>query len=56
MKQRLNQMEVGDRIHVKTTDPGSVRDFAAFAQQVGHIIHEQDHRNGEYLFLIEKLA
>lgn len=56
LKQRLNQMDVGERIQVKTTDPGSVRDFAAFLQQTGHCLHQQDHLDGEFLFLIEKLV
>lgn len=54
LKQQLNQMQKGDRISVKTTDAGSVRDFAAFATQVGHVIHSQSQQDDEYHFLIEK--
>jgi tRNA 2-thiouridine synthesizing protein A len=54
LKQQLNIMGLGDQITVKTTDSGSVRDFAAFTAQVGHILLQQSERNGEYLFVIEK--
>ena len=56
LKQRLNQMTVGERVQVKTTDPGSVRDFAAFIQQTGHCLHDQHKMDGEFIFLIEKLV
>ena len=56
LKQRLNQMTVGEQVQVTTTDPGSVKDFAAFLQQTGHCLHEQRQQAGEYLFLIEKLV
>ena len=54
LKQQLNQMQAGDYIEVKTTDAGSVRDFNAFTQQVGHKLHRQTEQDGEFLFLIEK--
>ena len=44
LKQQLNQMQAGDYIEVKTTDAGSVRDFNAFTQQVGHKLHRQTER------------
>ena len=56
LKQQLNQMQGGQVIAVVTTDPGSVKDFGAFTDMVGHIIHEQSEQNGEYLFIIEKQA
>ncbi len=56
LKQQLNQMQAGQLISVQTTDPGSLRDFAAFADMAGHIIHEQSEQNGVYLFIIEKRA
>ncbi len=54
LKQQLNRMQAGQTIAVVTTDVGSVRDFAAFTTQVGHILHRQSEQNGEYHFLIEK--
>lgn len=54
LKQQLNRMQVGQWIEVTTTDPGSVRDFDAFAALAGHIIHQQNEQEGEFLFIIEK--
>lgn len=54
LKQKLNQMERGQKVDVTTTDQGSVRDFSAFLEQVGHILHHQSQQGGEYRFIIEK--
>ena len=35
-KKALNEMAGGQTLHVVATDPGSVRDFQAFARQTGH--------------------
>lgn len=54
LKQQLNRMLAGQLIAVQTTDPGSLKDFSAFASLAGHVIHQQTEQNGEYLFIIEK--
>ncbi|MDX1693689.1 MAG: sulfurtransferase TusA family protein [Ketobacteraceae bacterium] len=55
LKQHLNRMEEGQLIRVQTTDPGSVRDFAAFLKQVSsELIDQNQNANGEYCFLIRK--
>jgi len=41
-------------LKVVSTDPGSVKDFPAFAQQTGHQIVSQEELDGEYIFLIQK--
>ncbi len=35
-KRALSDMETGDVLRVLATDPGSVRDFQAFAKQTGN--------------------
>jgi tRNA 2-thiouridine synthesizing protein A len=35
-KKTLTEMASGEVLHVLTTDPGSVRDFQAFAKQTGN--------------------
>lgn len=54
LKQQLNRMQIGQWIEVKTSDPGSVRDFQAFVGMAGHIIHQQEEQDNEFLFIIEK--
>ena len=56
LKQQLNQMAAWELISVQTTDPGSLRDFSAFAELAGHRIRAQSEQNGVYLFIIEKRA
>ncbi|NPU91349.1 MAG: sulfurtransferase TusA family protein [Gammaproteobacteria bacterium] len=54
LKQQLNRMQPGQQIKVLTTDPGSVRDFSAFAAQAGHRLLQSVEQGGEFQFLIEK--
>ncbi len=35
-KKALAEMQAGQVLHVLATDPGSVKDFAAFARQTGN--------------------
>lgn len=56
LKQQLNHMQVGDEIRVFTTDPGSVRDFAAFIAQVGHELLDHRVTESQFEFLIRKTA
>lgn len=53
-RKALNDLEVGAVLRVIATDPGSVKDFPAFAQQTGHQLVEQQEQDGEYTFLIQK--
>jgi len=44
----------GQIMKVICSDPGSVRDFPAFAKQGGHAILRADHLNGVQVFYIQK--
>ncbi|MAF08598.1 MAG: SirA family protein, partial [Acidiferrobacteraceae bacterium] len=37
-------------------DPGSVKDFEAFANQTGNELVESSEQGGEFFFLLKKLA
>ena len=54
LKQQLNKMTAGQVIRVKTTDGGSVKDFATFVAQVGHELLFQEECGGEFVFIIKK--
>ncbi len=54
LKQQLNKMTIGQVIKIKTTDGGSVKDFATFIDQVGHELLRQEERSGEFVFIIKK--
>jgi len=53
-RKALKDLEIGAVLRVVATDPGSVKDFAAFARQTGHELLEQEEQDGEYTFLIQK--
>ncbi len=40
-KKALNEMQSGQTLRVMATDPGSMRDFQAFAKQTGNELLEQ---------------
>ena len=47
-------METGQVIRVTATDPGSVKDFEAFAKQTGNELLESTEGNGEFTFRLKK--
>ena len=54
-KKTLNGLEAGQVLHVIATDPGSVKDFDAFAKQTGNELMESKEEGGKFLFLIKKV-
>ena len=53
-KKTLNAMSSGQILHVVATDPGSVKDFDAFAKQTGNELVESKEEGGKFHFLIKK--
>lgn len=53
-KKSLNDMIPGQVLRVVATDPGSVRDFQAFAKQTGNQLLSSTEHKGEFLFLMRK--
>ncbi len=53
-KKTLNAMAAGQVLHIIATDPGSVRDFDAFAKQTGNELTESREEGGKFHFLIKK--
>lgn len=53
-KKTLNAMASGQILHVIATDPGSVKDFDAFAKQTGNELMESKEDGGKFHFLIKK--
>ena len=52
-KKALAEMETGQVLRVRATDPGSVKDFAAFAKQTGNELLEQNEENRVYEFYLK---
>lgn len=53
-KKTLNGMEGGQVLRVVATDPGSVKDFEAFAKQTGNELLESGEEGGKFTFLLKK--
>ena len=53
-KKILNTMAIGQVLHVIATDPGSVKDFEAFAKQTGNELTESREEGGKFHYLIRK--
>jgi len=53
-KKTLNAMASGQVLHIIATDPGSVKDFDAFAKQTGNELMESKEEGGKFHFLIKK--
>ena len=53
-KKALKGMEAGKVLEVRSTDPGSVADFAAFCTQTGNELLSSNTEGNVYLFDIKK--
>jgi tRNA 2-thiouridine synthesizing protein A len=52
-KKALGELGSGQVLRVLATDPGSVRDFQAFARQTGHELLQQAELGGEFIHLLK---
>jgi tRNA 2-thiouridine synthesizing protein A len=53
-KKGLSDMAAEQTLKIMATDPGSVKDFAAFCKQTGHELLEQTEENSVFTFYIKK--
>ncbi len=53
-KKALTDMQTGQVLKVVATDPGSVKDFAAFCKQTGNMLLESVDSGKEFTFMISK--
>jgi tRNA 2-thiouridine synthesizing protein A len=52
--QAIKALESGALIEVLATDPGSVKDFAAWSRTTGHELIEQSADGGIYRFVLRR--
>jgi TusA-related sulfurtransferase len=53
-KKALADMQSGDVLKVVSTDPGSTRDFQAFARQTGNELLEQSSNADEFVHYLRR--
>ena len=55
-KKTLNAMSGGQILKIMATDPGSVKDFEAFAKQTGNELLDSSELDGEVHFMLKKIT
>ncbi|MDC0994008.1 sulfurtransferase TusA family protein [bacterium] len=53
-KKALGEMQSEQVLHIIATDPGSVKDFAAFSKQTGNELLSSNENNNEFEFFIKR--
>ena len=53
-KKALAELTTGQVLRILATDPGSVKDFQAFAKQTGNELLASTEAGGEYTFFMKK--
>lgn len=53
-KKALGEVSAGQVLKILSTDPGSVKDFAAFAKQTGNELLSTAEAGGEFTFFMKK--
>jgi len=53
-KKALAEMHSGDLLRVVATDPGSMRDFQAFARQTGNELVQQETAGAEFIHVLRR--
>jgi tRNA 2-thiouridine synthesizing protein A len=53
-KKALNDLASGQVLKVLATDPGSVKDFAAFSKQTGNALLSSEALEKEFIFFMKK--
>lgn len=53
-KKALSSMATGQVLKVVSTDPGSARDFVAFAKQTGNELLEQQTEGDDYIHFLRR--
>jgi tRNA 2-thiouridine synthesizing protein A len=53
-KKALNDMQSGQVLKILATDPGSVKDFQAFAKQTGNDLLSQAEASKEFVFFLKR--
>jgi tRNA 2-thiouridine synthesizing protein A len=55
-KKAIMALPVGGTLEVLATDPGAVKDFAAFSRTTGHELIEQTTEGNVYRFVLKRKA
>lgn len=54
VRNKVREMESGEEVHIKATDPSTHRDFTNFCRFMGHELLQANEQDGEFEFVIRK--
>lgn len=53
-RKAMKQLEIGERLRIEATDPGSVQDMDSFCASQGHKLIESGEYEGVFTFVVQK--
>jgi len=53
LKQALNQVEVGDRVHLTATDRTSLRDIKTYIDMTSHLMNVKQNNNEIHFYVVK---
>lgn len=53
---KIREIEAGEYLHLKATDPSTTRDVPKFCVYLGHELVDEQHQDDFYYYLIRKKA
>ena len=53
-RRAIEKLNSKDVLKMMATDPGSINDIKAWSKRTGNTLLEEDHQQGEYIFIISK--
>lgn len=53
-RKSLSEMKQSETLLIIATDPGSVKDFEAFAKQTNNLLLSSSESNGKFMFVMKK--
>lgn len=56
LNQAIGKVKAGQNVKVLATDPGTKKDFEAWAKQKGHKVLQFSEENGVFTYIIQKTA
>ncbi|MHB1951132.1 MAG: sulfurtransferase TusA family protein [Acidiferrobacteraceae bacterium] len=56
LSKAMGNIAPGGRVELTATDPGALKDVAAWAGQTGNRLVESRHQNERYVFVLEKAS
>lgn len=53
-RKAIEELNSGEVLRMISTDPGSIKDIRAWAKRTGNKLLEENHQQGEFVFIIAK--